>query len=77
MVIARRPDVIIELHYGDEWPAERRDAERRTWSVLSSVPAVRSGRVYLLAGDEFVVPGPRVADAATALARTLHPATVP
>jgi hypothetical protein len=29
--------------------------------------------VYLLRGDEFVVPGPRVADATERLARTLHP----
>ncbi|MBS1817072.1 MAG: ABC transporter substrate-binding protein [Acidobacteria bacterium] len=73
MVLARAPDVIIELHYGQPWPAARADAERRVWSVLPSVPAVRSSRVHLLAGDEFVVPGPRVTLAAERLARALHP----
>jgi ABC-type Fe3+-hydroxamate transport system substrate-binding protein len=37
------------------------------------VPAVRNKRVYLLTGDEFVVPGPRIVLAAEQFARTLHP----
>jgi iron complex transport system substrate-binding protein len=73
MVLARAPEVIIELHYGEPWPANRLDAERRLWSVLPSVPAVRSGRITLLTGDEFVVPGPRVAVAAERLVQILHP----
>jgi iron complex transport system substrate-binding protein len=73
MVLARRPDVIIELHYGDAWSAARMEAEKRVWKTLSSVPAVRTGRIYFLTGDEFVVPGPRVVQAAEGLARTLHP----
>ena len=73
MVLARSPDVIIELHYGEAWPAPRIAAETRVWSQLSSVPAVRNGRVVLVAGDEFVVPGPRVPLAAERLAALLHP----
>jgi iron complex transport system substrate-binding protein len=73
MVIARAPDVIIELHYGQPLPPNQVDAERRVWSALASVPAVRNGRVYLLVGNEFVVPGPRVSIAADRLARTIHP----
>jgi iron complex transport system substrate-binding protein len=73
MVLARAPDVIIELHYGEPWPAARIETERRVWSALPSVPAVRNGRVTLLTGDEFVVPGPRVTVAAERLAQTLHP----
>jgi iron complex transport system substrate-binding protein len=73
MVLTRAPDVIVELHYGEELPASRIDAERRTWAALPSVPAVRNGRVHLLVGDEFVVPGPRVTVAAERLAQVLHP----
>ena len=73
MVLTRAPEVIIELHYGEGWQQSRLDAERRVWSALPSVPAVRNGRVSLLTGDEFVVPGPRVVQAAEQLARTLHP----
>jgi iron complex transport system substrate-binding protein len=72
-ILARAPDVIIELHYGDELKAADLARERRVWDRLSAVPAVRNGRVYLLAGDEFVIPGPRVALATERLSRTIHP----
>ena len=41
--------------------------------MLPGVPAVRDGRIAILVGDEFVVPGPRLAYAAERLARALHP----
>jgi len=73
MVLARAPEVILELHYGTSLPGNRTEAERRVWNALPSVPAVKSNRVYLLTGDEFVVPGPRIVTAADRFARTLHP----
>ena len=73
MVLGRAPDVIIEVHYGDSFKNTQLDAERRVWDSLQAVPAVRTNRVYLLAGDEFVVPGPRVVQAAERFARALHP----
>jgi iron complex transport system substrate-binding protein len=73
MVLARAPEVIVELHYGEPWSPGRRATERQSWLTLASVPAVRSGRVHLLVGDEFVVPGPRVTIAAERLAQLLHP----
>jgi iron complex transport system substrate-binding protein len=71
MVLARAPDVIIELRYTGSGNAP--DSDLRVWNALASVPAVRNHRVYLLRGDEFVVPGPRVAQATERIARTLHP----
>jgi iron complex transport system substrate-binding protein len=73
MILTRAPEVILELHYGDSLKPERFDAERRVWNALPSVPAVRNNRVFLLGGDEFVVPGPRIVIAADRFARTLHP----
>lgn len=68
------PEVIIELQY--EGTDSNLDARRADdWRALPSVPAVRNGRVYLLRGDEFVVPGPRVVQAAQRMASTL--ASVP
>jgi cobalamin transport system substrate-binding protein len=71
LVLARAPDVIIELRYarGDNTAA----ADLKAWDALPSVPAVKNHRVHLLQGEEFVVPGPRVAAATERLARTLHP----
>jgi iron complex transport system substrate-binding protein len=73
MILMRAPEVILELHYGDSLKAERTALERQVWNALPSLPAVKTGRVYLLAGDEFVVPGPRIVLAAERFARTLHP----
>jgi iron complex transport system substrate-binding protein len=74
MILARRPDVIIELHYGDSLKAAELQRDAAVWNALPSIPAVRNHQVHLLVGDEFVVPGPRVVDATRTLARTLHPA---
>ena len=75
MILTRAPEVIIELHYGDSLKPDRFDAERRVWNALPSVPAVRNNRVFLLGGDEFVVPGPRIVVAATRFAEALHSET--
>jgi len=71
MILTRAPDVIIELRYARGAASAAADA--RDWDVLPSVPAVRNHRVYVLEGEEFVVPGPRVAEATLRIARTLHP----
>jgi len=71
LVLARAPDVIIELRYarGDATTA----ADLHAWDALPSVPAIRNHKVFMLQGEEFVVPGPRIVLAADRLARTLHP----
>jgi iron complex transport system substrate-binding protein len=72
LILARAPEVIIELHYGESLQPERLNAERLVWNALASVPAVKAGRIYLLTGDEFVVPGPRIVLAAQRIAEVLH-----
>lgn len=68
LLLARSPDVIVELQ------AERRAPEPTSpWLALPAIPAVRDGRIVTLDGAAFVVPGPRLAEAAEALARALHP----
>jgi iron complex transport system substrate-binding protein len=73
MVLARRPDVIIELHYGESVKPPDIALELQAWDVLQSVPAIRNRRVHLLVGDEFVVPGPRLVEGIRRLAVTVHP----
>jgi iron complex transport system substrate-binding protein len=69
MVLARAPDVILELHYGRGDAATI--ADLKAWDALPSIPAVKNKRVYILQGEEFVVPGPRVGAATERLAKTL------
>jgi iron complex transport system substrate-binding protein len=72
LIIARRPDVILELR-GDPIERTLRAKEIGVWSALGSLPAVRSSRVYLIDQQMTVVPGPRVAETIELIARTLHP----
>jgi iron complex transport system substrate-binding protein len=72
LILARRPEVILELRAGS-MTADELKRETRTWNSLSAVPAVRSGRVVLLADERTVVPGPRVAEGTELIARALHP----
>ncbi len=69
-ILARRPEVIIELRYGAA--AIGRD-DLSPWQALQSLPAVRSHRLYQLVGDQFVDAGPRIAEATEQFARTIHP----
>jgi iron complex transport system substrate-binding protein len=63
MVLARRPDVILEIRADPVEPALV-GQEVAVWNSLASVPAVRNHRVYFLTGSELVTPGPRIAAAA-------------
>jgi len=71
-MIVRAPEVIIELHSGEQPPAGALRKERASWNLLASVPAVRTGRVHLLYGGYLLAAGPRIGRAAETLARILH-----
>lgn len=71
-VLSRGPEVIVELRYGQPLSFDAIEELRREWSALPGVPAVRNGRVNVMVGDEFVVPGPRVVLAAERLWTRLH-----
>jgi iron complex transport system substrate-binding protein len=72
ILLSRAPEVIVEVHGGDPWPADRIARERNVWNALTSVPAVRTGRVHILVDDRLSIPGPRVAEGARLLAGVLH-----
>jgi iron complex transport system substrate-binding protein len=72
VMLARRPDVIIELRTGPSTP-EAIESERSIWNRLASLPAVRNQRVHVLSNPALAIPGPRVAEAARAFLAVLHP----
>jgi iron complex transport system substrate-binding protein len=75
-LLARAPEVILELRAATRDPSADAADARAAWSVLPSLPAVRSGRILLLTGDYIVEPGPRMAQAAEAISRAIHPEAV-
>jgi iron complex transport system substrate-binding protein len=74
-ILASQPDVIVEVVASQPWSAADIERETHVWDTLSSLPAVRNHRVYLLMGDEFVTPGPRIVQTAREMAEVLHGAT--
>jgi len=69
--IARSPEVILTSEYN------RADVEKlKKDPAWQSVPAVASGRVYVV-GDQLVRPGPAVVTGIEEMARRLHPETAP
>jgi iron complex transport system substrate-binding protein len=72
LLLSRQPEVIIELVPSAGWSEARMARERALWTTLSSIPAVRSGRIQILADSSLSIPGPRVARAAAAFAAALH-----
>jgi iron complex transport system substrate-binding protein len=72
VILARAPEVILELRAG-AMAADQRRREQDVWRVLASVPAVRTNRVSILTDPRTVVPGPRVAEGTELIARVLHP----
>jgi iron complex transport system substrate-binding protein len=72
-VLARAPDVIVELRYSGTGTDGELERERRVWAALPGVPAVRTQRVHVLFGGELVIPGPRVVQTAALFAAVIHP----
>jgi iron complex transport system substrate-binding protein len=67
MVVERAPEVIIDAAMGTE------EGGRELFAGLTTVPAVRAGRIIPLRADVLFRSGPRVPEAAAALAAAIHP----
>ncbi len=69
-VIRLAPDVIVEVVVP---PSElATDDVVASWSSLSTVPAVRDGRIHVLTEDYLLIPGPRSVRTARQLQLLLH-----
>ena len=71
LVVARAPEVIVDSAMGTE------QAGRTLFARLTTVPAVQNDRVVALRGDTLLRAGPRVPEAAAALAAVIHPEAFP
>jgi len=73
-VIRLAPDVIIDAGDMGDAPEERRARRVTTEALWKGRPltASRAGRVHAVTSDAFVVPGPRVVEAAETMALWLH-----
>jgi iron complex transport system substrate-binding protein len=67
--VARAPEVILLARHGTGSGAIPRDR----WEALTSLPAVKAGRVYPVDGNLMHRYGPRVVEGLEELARRIHP----
>ncbi len=72
-VLARRPEAILEIWVNRTLDDAARAREVNAWRGLPGIPAVRDHRIYEVADERPVVPGPRLPDGITLLAHLLHP----
>lgn len=63
------PEVIVEVIPGGSNP----EGARRDWQSLSSVSAVKTGRVFVLTDQAHTVPGPRFVNTLALLSKAFHP----
>jgi iron complex transport system substrate-binding protein len=70
-LLARAPEIIVEVRGSVSWSAARFLQERDVWRALPSLPAVRNGRIHILADDKLTIPGPRIVESAIAFADAL------
>ncbi len=75
-VIARDPEVIIDMGDMSDTVGVSKQHLREVvalWNRVPSISAVKHRRVYAIAADMYMVPGPRVVDSARAMFEMLHP----
>ncbi len=75
-VLARDPEVIVDMGEMAETVGVTQEQKQRVvrlWQRFPAIAAVRRGAVFAVASDIFVVPGPRMVDAARQFAGMLHP----
>lgn len=72
LLLARAPDVILEIRSASGWSEARAASERAVWAGLPAVPAVRAGRIRFITDEALSIPGPRVAAAAKRLVEAIH-----
>ncbi len=73
-ILSRDPDVITELSGNTRL---KQQELLSLWQTKGMLKAVRSGRVYPLESDPFLIPGPRAVEAAKLLLGVLHPEIKP
>jgi iron complex transport system substrate-binding protein len=75
-VMARNPKVIVDMGDMSDTVGVTEQHKRAVialWNQIPNLAAVKQHRVFAVASDIFVVPGPRVIDATKAFAEMLHP----
>ena len=72
-VVTRAPEVILEFHCGTGLTESQTQAYYNDWQALSTLPAVKNGRIFFITISHGLRPGPRIIEVAERIATELHP----
>lgn len=70
--VAKAPEVIVLADHGNGGGAHTAAVQEK-WKRLTSLPAVRNGRLHSVSGELLHRYGPRIVDGLEQLARVIHP----
>ncbi|MHC4661807.1 MAG: ABC transporter substrate-binding protein [Planctomycetota bacterium] len=72
-LVARAPEVILEMRPGEVHTDEERKNILNEFSLLTSLPAVRTGRIHIITDPSCLTAGARIHEIALKLADLIHP----
>ncbi|HPO99213.1 MAG: ABC transporter substrate-binding protein [Candidatus Omnitrophica bacterium] len=71
-LITRAPEIILELQLQEEFPARQVETLRKDWEALPLIPAVATGRIFIVTEDYVMISGPRIHLAAERFYQLIH-----
>ncbi len=72
-ILARRPDVIIELMPEERFTPEIERQMREQWRALGPIPAITGNHIWFVTDDNGLIPSPRYVEIVEKVSRMLHP----
>ena len=72
-IIAKSPEIIIEVGPKSNLSKEESLARKKTWGKFSTLRAVKDDKLYFIGADYILIPGPRLLNILDDFTRTIHP----
>lgn len=71
-LLQRNPEIILELHPGEELSVEGVKTLKEDWRAMPGLSVAASGQIYVVTDDYLLVSGPRLSETAERLYNLLH-----
>ena len=72
-IIAKSPEIIIEVGPKSNLSKEETLARKKTWGKFSTLRAVKDDKLYFIGADYILIPGPRLLNILDDFTHTIHP----
>ena len=72
-IIAKSPEIIIEVGPKSNLSKEETLARKKTWGKFPTLRAVKDDKLYFISADYILIPGPRLLNILDDFTRTIYP----